>query len=166
MVERVKTLEASKRYRAEVAFDADVTAAALAEALDALSGATVEQFTPRRVDHRRANVTRERTVYAAEGTLDDPRTATVEVHGEGGLYVKELVSGDDGRTEPSLAGLLGVGAEVTALDVLAVTGEDEPFEDEAYVRDADGRDGADGANGSDEGDGADGEDGADDTDDT
>jgi tRNA pseudouridine synthase 10 len=66
------------------------------------------------------------------GDLDDPTHATVEIHGAGGLYVKELVSGDDGRTEPSLAGLLGVDARVTDLDVLAVEGEDEPFEDDAY----------------------------------
>jgi len=58
--------------------------------------------------------------------------ALVEVHGEGGLYVKELVSGDGGRTEPSLAGLLSVDADVTALDVLAVEGEAEPFEDPDY----------------------------------
>ncbi|MEF8776885.1 MAG: tRNA pseudouridine(54/55) synthase Pus10 [Haloarculaceae archaeon] len=60
--------------------------------------------------------------------------ATVEVHGEGGLYVKELVSGDDGRTTPSLAGELGVDARVAALDVLAVTGEDGPFEHPDYFR--------------------------------
>jgi tRNA pseudouridine synthase 10 len=58
----------------------------------------------------------------------------VDVHGEGGLYVKELVSGDDGRTEPSLAGLLGVEATVTALDVLTVEGEDEPFAVDAYLK--------------------------------
>jgi len=132
MVERVKRLDASKTYRAEVAFDDPVDADALADALDELDGATVEQYTPQRVDHRRANLTRTREVYAASGDLDDPTHATVEIHGAGGLYVKELVSGDEGRTEPSLAGLLGVGARVTALDVLAVEGEDEPFEDEAY----------------------------------
>jgi hypothetical protein len=80
-------------------------------------------------------MTREREVYEATGELQDPRHATVEVHGAGGLYVKELVSGDEGRTEPSLAGLLGVGAEVTALDVLAVEGEDEPFERSEFFRD-------------------------------
>jgi len=135
MVERVKELDASKRYRAAVEFDADVTGEALADALDELAGATVEQYTPHRVDHRRAALTRTREVYEATGELEDPRHATVEVHGAGGLYVKELVSGDEGRTEPSLAGLLGVGATVTALDVLAVEGEDEPFEDEAFFRD-------------------------------
>jgi tRNA pseudouridine synthase 10 len=134
MVERVKTLDASKRYRATVAFDADVEAAALADAVAELDGATVAQYTPERVDHRRAGRTRERTVYGATATLDGPREATVEVHGEGGLYVKELVSGDDGRTEPSLAGLLGVGCEVTALDVLAVEGEDEPFVRDEFLR--------------------------------
>jgi tRNA pseudouridine synthase 10 len=132
MVERVKRLDASKTYRAAVAFDDPVDADAFAAALDELDGATVEQYTPQRVDHRRANLTRTREVYEMSGELEDDTHATVEIHGAGGLYVKELVSGDDGRTEPSLAGLLGVGARVTALDVLAVEGEDEPFEDGAY----------------------------------
>jgi tRNA pseudouridine synthase 10 len=132
MVERVKSLEASKTYRAHVEFDTPVEADALAAALEELDGATIQQDTPRRVDHRRANLTRTRAVYAASGDLEDPRHATVEIHGAGGLYVKELVSGDDGRTEPSLAGLLGVGARVTDLDVLSVEGEDEPFEDEDF----------------------------------
>ena len=136
MVERVKELPASKRYRATVAFEAPVDPDALEEAIEALVGTTVEQYTPTRVDHRRASRTRTRTVYGAEATLEDATTATVEIHGEGGLYVKELIGGDDGRTEPSLAGLLGVDAVVTALDVLAVEGEDEPFEDEALFRDS------------------------------
>jgi tRNA pseudouridine synthase 10 len=134
MVERVKELNASKTYRAEVRFESAVDAAALADALDALDGATVEQYTPQRVDHRRANLTRTREVYAASGDLTDPHHATVEIHGAGGLYVKELVSGDEGRTDPSLSGLLGVESEVTALDVLAVEGEEESFEDEDYFR--------------------------------
>ncbi|MFC6824084.1 tRNA pseudouridine(54/55) synthase Pus10 [Halopelagius fulvigenes] len=135
MVERVKKLDASKRYRAAVEFDADVTEAELDAAIEELDGATVEQYTPHRVDHRRANLTRTREVYEATGELDDARHATVEVHGAGGLYIKELVSGDEGRTEPSLADILGVGAEVTALDVVTVEGVEEPFEDEEYFRD-------------------------------
>ncbi|MFC6753487.1 tRNA pseudouridine(54/55) synthase Pus10 [Halorubrum tibetense] len=135
MVERVKELDASKRYRAEVAFDDDVSESDLADAIATLEGATVEQYTPNRVDHRRASLTRERDVYEADAELVDPRHAIVEIHGAGGLYIKELVSSDEGRTEPSLAGLLGVGATVTALDVLAVEGESEPFEREAFFRD-------------------------------
>ena len=134
LVERVKGLDASKRYRAEVTFDEAIDGDDLAAALDALDGATIEQYTPHRVDHRRASITRTREVYDATGEPDDPTHATVEIHGAGGLYVKELVSGDEGRTEPSLAGLLGVGCEVTALDVLGVYGEDEPFEDPDFFR--------------------------------
>lgn len=134
MVERVKELDASKTYRMDVEFDADVTAEALREAVAELRGTTVEQDTPQRVDHRRASMTRTRTVYDAEAELEDARHAELEVHGEGGLYVKELVSGDEDRTTPSLAGLLGVGATVTALDVLAVEGEDEPFADSEYLK--------------------------------
>jgi len=134
MVERVKGLDASKTYRTEVAFDDPVDEDALSEALDELAGTTVEQYTPQRVDHRRAGLTRERTVYDASGDLDDPHHATVDIHGEGGLYIKELISGDDGRTEPSLAGLLGADAEVTALDVVAVEGEEESFEQPEFFR--------------------------------
>jgi tRNA pseudouridine synthase 10 len=140
MVERVKELDASKRYRAEVEFDAAVSEDELREALADLEGASIEQYTPQRVDHRRANLTRTREVYEAGGEWADDTHATVELHGQGGLYIKELVSGDDERTEPSLAGLLGVGATVTALDVVGVYGEDESFEDEAYFRDDRGAD--------------------------
>jgi len=132
MVARVKELDASKTYRAQVAFDADVTSEALQEAIAALDGATIEQYTPERVDHRRAGLIRTREVLDASADRDDPRQATVEIHGEGGLYIKELISGDDGRTEPSLAGLLETEAVVTALDVTAVEGVDEPFEREAF----------------------------------
>jgi tRNA pseudouridine synthase 10 len=175
MVERVKELEASKRYRMAVSFEEPVDRGAFAAALAELEGATIHQETPQRVDHRRASKTRTREVYDVAGQLggdlEEPRVeqaraaareapggdqeggevapddrptepdgeetatrATISVHGAGGLYVKELVSGDEGRTEPSLAGLLGVDAHVTALDVLDVAGEAEPFEDPDYFR--------------------------------
>jgi tRNA pseudouridine synthase 10 len=134
MVERVKELDASKTYRMTVEFDQSVEADALAKALEELNGATIAQETPQRVSHRRAAKTRTREVYGTSGELDDDSHATIEVHGEGGLYVKELVSSDEGRTEPSLAGVLGVDAEVTALDVLDVEGESEPFEQAEFFK--------------------------------
>ena len=137
MVERVKELDASKTYRAEVEFDADVSQAELTDAISEINGATIEQDTPQRVDHRRASKTRTREVLAASAAYEDARHATVEIHGEGGLYIKELVSSDEGRTTPSLAGILGVEATVTALDVLAVEGTDEPFEREEFFLDGD-----------------------------
>jgi len=160
MVERVKELDASKTYRADVRFGAAVDGDALDDGLAELAGATVTQHTPKRVDHRRASKDRTREVYDADGCLveadapelpadadwglphgaapDASTRAVLELRTEGGLYVKELVSGDGDRTEPSLAGLLGVEAEVTALDVLAVEGEDERFADPEYLREAEG----------------------------
>lgn len=134
MVERVKGLDASKRYRAHVVFDSPVDVTDFDAALTTLTDATIEQYTPTRVDHRRAEITRTRTVYDADGTIEDPTHAVVEIHGAGGLYVKELISGDDGRTEPSLAGLLDTKAVVADLDVLGVYAESESFEDDAYFR--------------------------------
>jgi tRNA pseudouridine synthase 10 len=136
MVERVKELDASKTYRMDVTFDEPVSESALAEAIERLDGATVEQRTPERVSHRRADLVRERTVYSMTGELTEPDRAELTVHGEGGLYVKELVGGDGGRTEPSLSGLLGVGAAVTHLDVVAVEGEGAPFDHPDYLREA------------------------------
>jgi tRNA pseudouridine synthase 10 len=141
MVERVKQHPASKTYRMAVRLAEPVSTQAFEATLEALDGATIEQDTPQRVSHRRAAKTRVREVYEASGQLggederaDESREATVEIHGEGGLYVKELVSSDEGRTEPSLAGELGVEAEVTALDVLAVEGENGPFADPEFLQ--------------------------------
>jgi tRNA pseudouridine synthase 10 len=135
MIERVKQHDATKTYRATVAFQDPITAAELQSVLSELDGATIQQRTPTRVDHRRADTVREREVLSIDGDPEDDRTAVVDVHGEGGLYIKELISGDEGRTEPSLAGLLGVGATVETLDVLDVEGVQEPFLTDAYRRD-------------------------------
>ena len=122
MVEYLKSAHAAKRYRARVRFAAPVEEGQLQEALRGLIG-VIKQRTPRRVAHRRADLVRERSVYRIEGRLLDPQTAELEVECEGGLYVKELVSGDEGRTKPSLSELLGVSAEVTELDVLEILGD-------------------------------------------
>ena len=50
----------------------------------------------------------------------DDSSATIRVHCGGGLYVKELISGDAGRTKPSLSELLGVGVQVVELDVIEI----------------------------------------------
>jgi tRNA pseudouridine synthase 10 len=42
------------------------------------------------------------------------------IRASGGLYVKELVNGDDGRTKPSFTEVLGRRAECLELDVLHV----------------------------------------------
>lgn len=121
VVKELKALRADKRYRARVATGADVEPAALAAALPRLIG-EIQQRTPVRVSHRRADLVRQRSVRELTGEVISPRELLLEVEGEAGLYIKELVTGDSGRTSPSLAGVLGCTAQVTALDVLAVRG--------------------------------------------
>ncbi len=138
MVERVKELDASKTYRAEIAFSEPVAAADLENAVGTLRDTTIHQETPKRVNHRRADRTRTREVYEISADLDDEhrgthRKATIEVHGEGGLYIKELLHGDSGRTDPSLAGLLDTGVEILALDVTGVEGKTGAFADPTYL---------------------------------
>lgn len=118
-VERTKEEGADKRYRMKVEFDCPVTPGQLEDGLQGLVG-RIEQRTPVRVRHRRADRIRPRTVHSATGELLSPTSARVEFLCEGGLYVKELVSGDRGATQPNLSTLLGVGAQVTELDVLDV----------------------------------------------
>jgi len=125
LVASVKETSATKRYRVKIEFAGPVSEEDLLSALRSLLG-EIEQRTPRRVAHRRSDLVRRRTLHAADGRLIDPTHAEAEFLTDGGLYVKELVSGDEGRTVPSLAGGLGVQAKVTALDVLAVISPDFP----------------------------------------
>jgi tRNA pseudouridine synthase 10 len=134
MVERVKEHDASKTYRLDVEFAEPIEKSELHDALAALDDETIYQETPQRVSHRRADKTRTRQVYSISGELDSETEARIEVHGEGGLYVKELMTSDDGRTTPSLAGELSVETAVQALDVCSVEGESEPFELEEFFR--------------------------------
>lgn len=121
----VKELHATKKYRALVEFSEAVDPPRLQRALDSLPGEIAQQ-TPHRVSHRRADRIRRRTLHEASGQLTDETHAVIEFHGDGGLYIKELVSGDEDRTNPSLSGQLGIGALVTELDVLEVCSGDVP----------------------------------------
>jgi tRNA pseudouridine synthase 10 len=52
------------------------------------------------------------------------KRALMEIRCQGGLYVKELVSGDEGRTIPNVSDLLGNRAKTLKLDVLNVIIDD------------------------------------------
>jgi len=125
VVGRIKEAAAEKVYVALVQFAEEVSEERLRRALGRLLG-PIEQETPRRVLHRRADLLRRRRVLEIEGDLLAPGQARLTLRCEGGLYVKELVSGDEGRTSPSLSGTLGVPARVLELDVMSVTSDQFP----------------------------------------
>jgi tRNA pseudouridine synthase 10 len=119
-VEIIKSERAHKKYRILVEIDGEVSPEKLEQALSSIRGATIRQRTPERVAHRRADRVRPRKVLEIGSAGKEGSAFVIEVTGESGLYIKELISGDHGRTEPSLSGLLGTEARVIALDVVQV----------------------------------------------
>ena len=121
-VETLKSYKAHKKYRILVGVDGALTADEFANALKTLQGATIHQRTPERVAHRRADKIRERKVLDIDYAGEEDGKFVVEILGEAGLYIKELISGDGGRTRPSLAEILNRSAHVFSLDVVQVEG--------------------------------------------
>jgi tRNA pseudouridine synthase 10 len=125
VVRRLKKAEsAQKEYRVQVEFEDEVAENALGVVAEQLSGAVIKQQTPLRVLHRRADLTREKYIYWVKVKKVSPKKAEMQIRCQGGLYVKELVSGDEGRTVPSVAMLLGNRAKPFKLDVLKVIMDD------------------------------------------
>lgn len=77
------------------------------------------QKTPIRVLHRRANIVRERTLEILDVVKRDD-SYDVVIEADAGTYIKEFVSGDFGRTTPSLTTINGSYCECVRLDVIKV----------------------------------------------
>ncbi|RZN36314.1 MAG: tRNA pseudouridine(54/55) synthase Pus10 [Methanophagales archaeon ANME-1-THS] len=120
MVAKLKDAQMDKLYRVEVEFRSPVRETDLKKALDRLNGALIEQQTPTRVLHRRADLVRNRNVYSVQLVSFDGKQAALQLTCRSNAFFKELISGDEGRTRPSLSALLGTPAEVRVLDVLDV----------------------------------------------
>jgi tRNA pseudouridine synthase 10 len=121
MVRKLKKAEnAQKEYRALIGFENEIQDDAANFLEMKLTSALVKQKTPLRVMHRRADLTRERYIYKVKVRKLSPKEALMEVRCQGGLYIKELVSGDEGRTTPSVSELLKNPAKTLKLDVLKV----------------------------------------------
>ncbi len=119
-MQHMKTMKFDKTYEVTIAYSGQPNEDALAGLPEEMSGCEVRQETPRRVMPRRKDTTRRRLVKGLT-VLDDLRERSLlklRIRCESGLYVKELVNGDEGRTQPSIRELLGLKeAEVESLDV-------------------------------------------------
>jgi tRNA pseudouridine synthase 10 len=121
LVRRLKGGEsAQKEYRVVVEFEKEVTARGLRLLEDKLANVLISQRTPIRVSHRRADLTREKYIYDIKVKKLSPRKAEMRIRCQGGLYVKELVTGDEGRTTPNVSEILNNRAKPMKLDVLNV----------------------------------------------
>lgn len=80
----------------------------------------IKQRTPNRVVHRRADKTRDKQVFAIEGKFLDPVHCWFEIKTQGGTYIKELISGDEGRTTPSFSAIFERPMTCVELDIIEV----------------------------------------------
>ena len=81
----------------------------------------IQQQTPLRVLRRRTDMVRVKHVLDLSYEIIDDRTFSMKIKTEGGLYIKELISGDEGRSQPNVSEILGVNAICEQLDVIEVS---------------------------------------------
>lgn len=117
-LQELKSIHPDKTYLLTLKPKKPVTEKDL-EKLDALIG-TITQQTPIRVKHRRADIKRKRKIYSVKYTKTKDNILKVELKTQAGLYIKELATGDDGRTEPSISAILDTEIEVLDLTVTEV----------------------------------------------
>ena len=118
---RVRTLKntaCDKLYRVKISSVPPISKEKLKKGAAALTGTVVEQRTPKRVSHRRSDLIRKRGIRDVDIVDFSDDHAVLEICAEHGTYIKELVSGDEGRTEPNLSGLVDSECKVERLDVV------------------------------------------------
>jgi len=118
--EEVLTKNHRKEYLALVLVEEGVTPMEAEEVAKRLTGLEIHQRTPWRVRKARADKVRVKKVYEAEARWLDEKHFELRLVTDGGLYIKELISGDRGRTKPSVSDLLGKKAWCERLDVLNI----------------------------------------------
>jgi len=120
---RIKSAKLRKTYRVVFKGEKPIKKEKLKKAAQTLQGKTISQFTPSRVAHRRTNMVRKRKIYNCNVESIDDIIATLTLETDSGTYIKELISGDDGKTRPSISKMIGVPCKVTELDVIEIKGE-------------------------------------------
>ncbi len=120
---KANSSQSHKTYKAEISVKHPVSREQLAELDKTLAGALLHQRTPTRVSHRRADLTRKKRIYTIKTQKIKKNKIETTITCQGGLYVKELISGDGGRTRPNFTDILKTPAECIALDVIEVATE-------------------------------------------
>lgn len=115
-----KTSDPDKTYRAKVRADGKVNKERVDEVALSFKNVQLAQRTPERVAHRRADLVRDRTIFWVKAENVEDETFDLVMNTQSGTYVKEFVSGDEGRTTPNFSQALGIQCRVEELDVLDI----------------------------------------------
>ena len=123
-----KAKDSIKKYRALIEFDESVSKDKIETLEKELQDITIKQRTPIRVSHRRADKIREKKLFSIQNKKISEREVEATITCDGGCYVKELISGDNNRTKPSVSEIVGINAICKKLDVIEI--EEKPFVNE------------------------------------
>jgi tRNA pseudouridine synthase 10 len=118
-VNKIKFAKIDKTYEAEVVFSKDIDKKKLKE-LKKFKKIIITQQTPTRVVHRRANILRKRMLKQISWKVVGKRKIIFRIKGESGLYIKELITGDQGRTKPNISEILNNKVKRISLDVVKI----------------------------------------------
>jgi tRNA pseudouridine synthase 10 len=111
---------AEKVYRAKVEFEENVSDEALSRLEETMKQIVINQNTPTRVMHRRAHKLRKRRILSFKVKRLNSTLIEMVLRCEGGLYIKEFISGDGGRTSLSVSEVTMIPARCVELDVMKV----------------------------------------------
>lgn len=117
VVRSLKSVKHDKTYRAIVKFESPIENL---EKLKELKNTLISQKTPIRVLRRRVDKMRKRYVKDIKFKLLDKKTMELKIKTQAGLYVKELITGDEGRTTPNISELLNNKVKNIELDVIKI----------------------------------------------
>ena len=117
-VAELKNTVCDKSYRVDVSIPKELAIESLKNGAQRLKEKLVKQRTPTRVAHRRADLIRPRFVKSVTILSFGKGVVELEIKAQHGTYIRELVSGDMGRTVPSFSSLVGGACKVEVLDVL------------------------------------------------
>ncbi|MEM1675225.1 MAG: tRNA pseudouridine(54/55) synthase Pus10 [Desulfurococcaceae archaeon] len=110
----------AKVYRLLVYSEREIRLEELSLLEEYFKNTIVKQQTPTRVLRRREDIVRTRRVYEVKNRYIDSHLFETIIYCDGGLYVKELIHGDNGRTKPSFAELIGSKLYPIEIDVISI----------------------------------------------
>lgn len=122
VVELVASSHFDKEYEVDVEFEKTLNEEEIKKILS-LRGTTIEQLTPQRVAHRRAKIDRRRKILDVKFLSKKENKATFLIRTEAGTYIKELITGDGGRTRPSFSSILKMKVNCIGLKVAKIDDE-------------------------------------------
>ncbi len=117
IVKHLKAVRHDKTYRAIVRFEKSLENV---EIIKELIGRPIMQQTPTRVLQRRVDKMRKRFVKELKFKLQNKRTLEITMKTQAGLYIKELIHGDNGRTQPNIQDMLNNKVKNIELDVIKI----------------------------------------------